>query len=317
MTAVKKIVFFNHWRNGDCFINREYVKEVINFLAGQGIEFFYAHNNHRSLLEDIDCTQLTINDIPGDIHHYIRLTSNKETGTLFVNTWVGAYLGEFLPMGEHANFTTLHRIWSFIFNAIGVPMTKTYDQFLPVVDYSKFDLSRADEYLKDIQGKSMILICNGIQQSEQSNFGDMHGVVDKLSSRYPDHAFLVCHPLNIEKPNITYTDQLFGAPTGNLMQISYLSQRAYIIIGKNSGPFSYSHIHNNINDYNRTFICFSKSKISCLLGQGEYLCNSFFSDTVDDNLATDLIDQFVNHSPNLPVPKPTFALGSAPGLIEF
>jgi hypothetical protein len=314
---IKKITFFNHWRNGDCFINREYVKEIINHFKGQGIEFEYAHNNHRSILQDLECKQLIIDNIPTHVHYNIRLAFDTNTSTLYINSWVGCYIGEYFPIGEHVNFVILHKIWAAIFNAIGITMTKSFDQYFPVIDYSKFDLNQANDYINRIQGKPMVLICNGVQQSGQSNFGDMHGVVDELSSRYPNHEFLVCHPLNIEKPNVTYTDYLFGAPYGNLVQISYLSQRAYIIVGKNSGPFSYSHLQANINNHDRTFICFSTSMTSCLLGQGKFFCNSFFSDTIDTGLATELISQFVNYRPSFPVLKPTFALGEAPGLVKF
>jgi hypothetical protein len=39
-------VFFNHWRNGDSFVNKAYVKQIIE--SHPGCEYFYAHQHHEN-----------------------------------------------------------------------------------------------------------------------------------------------------------------------------------------------------------------------------------------------------------------------------
>ena len=46
-----KVIFFNQWRNGDCFLGKEYVREIVNMFPD--IEFAYAHNNYPDIVGDL------------------------------------------------------------------------------------------------------------------------------------------------------------------------------------------------------------------------------------------------------------------------
>jgi hypothetical protein len=123
--------------------------------------------------------------------------------------------------------------------------------------------------------------------------GIMRNIIFELAKRFPEKQFLITHKIDVELPNVTYTDDLFNASTGNLNQIAYLSMFAKLIIGKNSGPFTYAHIKENMNNYQKTFMCFSHKMRDCLMGEGEYLANSFFSNTIDDNKAIKIITDLI------------------------
>ena len=43
----------------------------------------------------------------------------------------------------------------------------------------------------------------------------------------------------------------------------------------------------------QTFMCFSHKMRDCLMGEGEYLTNSYFSDTIDDNVAIKIISDLI------------------------
>ena len=286
-----KIVFFNQWRNGDCFINKEYVRDIISHLPDD--EFIYAHNNHPNIVSDLNCKHVTLNEIPA-INTFLPLAvSRTEPNTLYINTWVGCWIGKHLVENEHANFHRLHTMWKEIFNSLDIEMKGDYSIYLPKVDWYRFDLKECDSYLRTIIPKNLILICNGVQQSGQSSMGDMSHIIKSLASSFPDYEFLITCDIGLTMRNVRCTDDVFGGPTGNLNQIGYISQFAKLIVGKNSGPFTYAHTKTNMNNPEQTFMCFSHKMRDCLMGEGEYLTNSYFSDTIDDNVAIKIISDLI------------------------
>ena len=145
MLDVKKIVFFNFWRNGDCFINRNYVKDIIAQYSTLDVEFTYAHNNHPSILEDINCKQTTTSELPSGIGTFMKFAIDRENSILYINTWVGAYVGEFFPDKEHANYGILNRIWNQIYSTLKISFDKPIQDFYPTVDY------RSEEHTSELQ----------------------------------------------------------------------------------------------------------------------------------------------------------------------
>ena len=289
-----KIVFFNQWRNGDCFINKEYVRDIISRFPN--VEFLYAHNNHPNIVSDLNCKHVTLNEIPA-INTFLPLAvSRTEPNTLYINTWVGCWIGKHLVENEHANFHCLHTMWKEIFNSLDIEMKGDYSIYLPKVDWYRFDLKECDSYLRTIIPKNLILICNGVQQSGQSSMGDMSHIIKSLASSFPDYEFLITCDIGLTMRNVRCTDDVFGGPTGNLNQIGYISQFAKLIVGKNSGPFTYAHTKTNMNNPEQTFMCFSHKMRDCLMGEGEYLTNSYFSDTIDDNKAFNIISELITSS---------------------
>ena len=59
---MKSLIFFNQFHNGDCFVGKEYVREIMRQLPG--VEFSYAHNNHADIVKDLGCKHLGLNNIP-------------------------------------------------------------------------------------------------------------------------------------------------------------------------------------------------------------------------------------------------------------
>ena len=286
-----KIVFFNQWRNGDCFINKEYVRDIISRFPN--VEFLYAHNNHPNIVSDLNCKYITLSEIP-TIRTSMPLSfSINEPNILYINTWVGCWIGKYLKEKEHANFFCLHVMWKEIYNVLEIEIKSDYLLYLPKIDWYSFDLKDCNLYLRNIVPKNLILVCNGVQQSEQSSMGDMKNIIDFISSSFRDYEFLITHDIETSNKNVSCTDKIFGSSTGNLNQIAYISQFAKLIIGKNSGPFTYAHTKSNMNNSEQTFMCFSHKMRDCLMGEGEYLTNSYFSDTIDDNVAIKIISDLI------------------------
>jgi hypothetical protein len=286
---ITNITFFNRWRNGDCFINKEYVRDIISRYPN-GITFKYAHDKHPNIISDLNCEHVPLSSIH-PIDTLIPIAQVDDI--LYINTWVGCWIGKYLRERDHANFHCLHDMWKEFYQALNLEMKGDYSYYHPSIDFQKFDLTEADNYLSRVDTKEIILVCNGFQQSEQSSMGIMRNIIFELAKRFPEKQFLITHKVDVELPNVTYTDDLFNASTGNLNQIAYLSMFAKLIIGKNSGPFTYAHIKENMNNYQKTFMCFSHKMRDCLMGEGEYLANSFFSNTIDDNKAIEIITDLI------------------------
>ena len=298
---ITNITFFNRWRNGDCFINKGYVRDIINRYP-HGIKFKYAHDNHPNIVSDLNCEHVPLSAI----HPIGTFTPLAQVeNTLYINTWVGCWIGKHLKEKDHANFYCLHDMWKEFYQALNLEMKGDYSHYHPSIDFIKFDLTDANNYFLRLKAKEFILICNGVQQSEQSSMGDMRNIIFELATRFQEKDFLITHKVDVELPNITYTDDLFNSPTGNLNQISYLSQFTKLIIGKNSGPFTYAHIKENMNNYQKTFMCFSHKMRDCLMGEGEYLANSFFSNTIDDDKAIEICENLIQYPSYANYKKPT------------
>jgi len=292
---INNIIFYNFEKNGDCFVNKGYVKEIMQHL--HDVSFSYVHDRHESIIADLDCRFIRSNQIPREIDSSKKCILHEDSGTLFMNTWIGAWIGTFLVHGQHANFPLLHKAWSEYLKILDIPIKEDFFEYAPEIDYSRFDLSQADSYLQKVNGKPLVVICNGIQQSGQSSMGTMEKAIGYIAQKFSDHEFAVTYKLkNLNLPNITYTDDLFNGSEGHMNQISYIARQAKLIVGKNSGPFTFCHTKEMMSDPNKTFLTFNHRLTDALMGDGEYYANSFFSHTVDNNVAAQIIEHLLTNN---------------------
>ena len=141
---MKRIVFFNQFHNGDCFVGKGYVADFMEQLPD--VEFAYAHNNHPDIIKDLKCEQLQLGNIP-PMDRMTKVGQSPDGETIYVNTWVGCWQGQMFPFGEHINFSRLHEIWREYYKHFNLDFTEEPDYYLPEIDYSAFDLSRSIEFL--------------------------------------------------------------------------------------------------------------------------------------------------------------------------
>jgi hypothetical protein len=303
---VKKIIFFNQWRNGDCFIGKEYVRDIISRFPN--VEFAYAHDNYPTIVSDLKIPHMRLSEIP-QIGMFVPVAYDNET--LYINTWPGCLIPKYMGEKEHANFKRLQNMWNDVYATLNIEMNGDYQNYLPRIDWDCYDLEDAKEYINRIKGKKLIVFCNGQQQSLQSSMGDMRNVIHTLAKEHEDYEFLVTDELDFDLPNVTYCGTstrdmnasivIFGPMTvGSLNKIAYITKFADLIVGKNSGPFTFSHFKENIDDRSKTFLCFSHVMKDCLLGEGDYYCNSYFSDTVSDNKAIEILQNLISASHKKP-----------------
>jgi hypothetical protein len=254
----------------------------------------YAHGNHASIIADLDVKHLTLDQIP-DIDRMTRVAENKETDTTYINTWVGCWQGTLFPFGEHINFIRLHSIWREYFKHLNLQFIEDPNYYLPKINFDKFDVTPADAWYDDQGHRPTILICNGPANSGQSRASDLTQCITELSKILPDVNLVVTHRVAAQGTNIYFTDDIFTGIESDLNQIAYLAKGADIIVGKNSGPFSYcQNAHNLMND-TITFVNLSLLPTDCPSGGGIYKARCVHTAEINDQRIASIIAFIFNY----------------------
>jgi hypothetical protein len=284
---MKKIVFFNQFHNGDSFIPKGYIKAICQALPD--VDFEYYHQNHPDIIRDLPVRYVPIQQLP-NITQMTRVAESEDKQTVYINTWVGCWQGALFPHGEHINNQRLHTIWSKYFEYLKLPIGAPED-YLPEIDFSAFDTDAAAHFVQDSQARNekIVIFANGSANSGQSRAGDFRSVVERLAKDYPGTRFLLTASIDsLSAPNIYYANEVIPLAS-NLNQIAYVSQFSEMIIGKNSGPFTFCQFKSNLLDPDRTFFNFSILPTDCPSGGSRYLARCLFSPVTDDNRIYELI----------------------------
>jgi len=309
-------IFFNMFRNGDLFVVREFVRNVIRQIPQYN--WHYAHGNHKDSLIDLPCMYIPMphfyevcesvgcksHDISDLIPKYkplhpgepVRFLSNNSP--LYINTWAGCWHGSKFPLGCYPNMHNLLDIWGAIseilFQKTGniVSFNNSIVDYFPTVDYSFFNTEVVNQAVVKINGfDKKILIANGRSLSGQSQLdvNVLNNVIADLSNKYPYIAFITTTNINTNNQNIFCTDTLFQKDF-DLLEISYLSTFCDVIVGKNSGPFTYAHTKTNIMNDSKIFVSFSNlARDNLLYDVSTAKCQFIHSSELDSNKVTSVL----------------------------
>lgn len=260
-----KIIFYNHYHNGDIHVSRSFVNNIskkIKLISN--IDIFYSHKNSDYLLKDLD-----IKYLPNYIQNFKSINRDMLLDkTLSINTWYGSFNKMYLK--EHfITFDCLYFLFDdickdrfgFSLSDLGHPKI-----FLPQIDYSYFDTKNIDKFFNNFKNTKKILIANCKCMSAQCKYFDMIPIVKKLSKIYPDYIFLVTNPeenRNIGNcKNVFMTPNIIQKSNGcDLNENSYISTFCDVIIGRASGPYTFSIVSDNLYR-DAIFLCFYNKNIN-------------------------------------------------------
>jgi hypothetical protein len=256
------ILFYNFFHNGDLFNSKAFVNEIMEQIP---VSFFYVHGKNPKILQDLNLTQLGLGQVfpvtDNDTKHKVIVAENAT----LVNTWIGAY---FEPDGE-CTLRFSYNMYKSIYNDLNkiygsnLSLDDNIVNYFPSVDFSKFDLKRIDDYITQNTNKK-VLVCNGPALSNQCSYnGDMRDIIKTLADFYPNVSFICTHKYYCDVPNIIFTDDITAISDCDLNEISYISKFCDVIIGRSSGPFSFSCTKENINDGTKAFVCFGDRITDC------------------------------------------------------
>lgn len=234
----RTLVLQNRHRSGYTFLAREYLRYL---KEKENIDLSYQSFDDEKLLRGIiDVKPITRED-------------DREEGTDYAA----------IDLPENKTYLSFHDFWK---KSIDPTLDATPEDFLTSIDFSLYDLSPAQIFLRTINRDytHKILLCNGIPMNGKSFMHDMYQVTQALAQKYPYHAFICTKKMETpEYKNIFYTDKM--NLENDLIEISYISQQCDMIIGKNSGPFRWCLTKENLQKPNKPIISFNKYADDCIL----------------------------------------------------
>jgi len=279
----KKIYLFNHFHNGDIFFSRI----LINLLKDY-YDITYYHNLNPPLLIDLDFVE-EIRGIPGNLD-----CNQNYVDQGVVNTWIGQnHMSYIHKIDNGFSFKNYMVLTEEILSKLDVPF-KSVNDMLPYVDFEKLNNTNKIKLL--IQEltkkyKKLILISNGNVESCQSINFDFTPIISHLSSNNPDVLFILTEKNNIIKDNVIFTCDITNVKP-DLLEISFISTFCDLIVGRSSGPYTYSLNKENLLNENKTFISFNHNEIESSLFNKEFVkCKFIWSNNYGEESIKNIITE--------------------------
>ncbi len=271
-----RIIFFNHYHNGDIHYSREFIKDIIRKTSAD--EYCYYHINKSNLLKDIDVAY-------GDPQNIDRQKQIIEVSdNIFINTWIGQCGAKYIT--KDCSIYSNYNMYKDIFNFLNIEIEEL-EYYLPSINYDKLDTINIEDFLSKNKNKK-ILICNGSVLSGQCPNFSFDQIIFDLSLDFPNIDFILTNKINISNFNIFFTDNIINIPLSDLNEISYLSTKCDIIVGRASGPHAFTHIKENYNNINKTYISFADKIL-----EGNWYssdkCKQIWSNNYDESLIKETI----------------------------
>lgn len=257
---INKIVFFNHFHNGDIHLSRELIKHFIKLFPD--CKYVYGHNNSDRLLLDISNLQIDHN-----IHQSINAYTTGifiQSQTLYVNTWIGAENKKFLC--HDCVYPSIYDLLNYYCETLQLEKLGLSEKYIPNINFSYYDINPIDQHFKYNIVDKNIFIVNGQCHSGQCQISiDFVSLITSLSSSYPNYHFYVSNfePQLLNIPNVFMTDKIIDQSilNNNLNETAYITTFCDIIIGRPTGAWTFALNQTNFNK-NKTFISLVNQNIS-------------------------------------------------------
>lgn len=276
----ENVYFFNNYHNGDVFYSKEFVKDIKSKI---GKNHYYIHNNDFSILKDMNIEQIKKSTPKNDIS-VLQIEND-----IYINTWIGQQQSKYLSTG--CNLNANYNIFCDIYEQLNIEINQI-EYYIPSVDFQKVQTLNINNFINS--NKKYILICNNNVHSDQSENFNFDPIIDYLSTVYPDLMFIISNNTNLNKNNI-FNFSNIGGITNNLLEISYISTKCDVIIGRASGPYCFTHIKENIKNSNKIFIGFSYGEAeSKWVSDNNCQAKQYWSNNFDDLSIKNFINNILN-----------------------
>ena len=277
---IENVYFFNNYHNGDVFYSKEFIKDIINKI---GKNHYYIHSNDFSILKDVNIDQIRKPTPKNDIS-VIQIGDD-----LYINTWVGQQQAKHLDENG-CNLNANYNVFCDIYDQLNIKINPI-EYYIPKVDFKKVETKNIDEFIQS--NKKYVLVCNNNVWSGQSENFNFYPIIDYLSNIYSNLVFIMTNDIFLIKDNVVNVDDIIGF-NKNLLEISYLSLKADVIIGRASGPFCFTHIKDNMENENKIFIGFSyKERESKYVADENCQSKQYWYNMFDNNSIINNIDKIL------------------------
>lgn len=239
---MKNLIFFNYYNNGDIHVSREFIKDILNKTNFNNPTYF--HKNSFKILQDININYNNILTTNFDNNKLFYDDSNN----IYINTWFHHNFGhKFYKCtleSLYYNFTEIYKFLNIKLEDISF--------YIPKIDFSKFNVLHVDCFFDNNDYDNYVFISNGNTLSSQSNNMNLNYNVYDLSKRYKKSLFILTEKmsgyefLKSECDNVILSKDIIKSTEFDLNENSYLSTKCDIIIGRNSGPYIFSMVVENV-----------------------------------------------------------------------
>ena len=287
---VNNLIFYCHYGNGDLFISREFVKDIMNLIPAS--HYYYAHAKNPRMFADIPALHYTkILD-----SYQMRSRCAKIGSDILINTWLGVD-STFVTNANSCSILNAYKMFNLILHNLGYPyLTDSLDTYLPTIDYDYFDVEPVNKFLKSI-ASPLVLITNCNAQSGQAENFDMTNVIQKLCDTNKNIIFMVTDPINVNASNYITTGEITNSRDGfDLNEISYLSKFTNLLVGRSSGAQIFTMTRENCMDASKTFLSFTYRIESAHIVWEAPKINAkvFWSNATNDKDVYNIIHRVVN-----------------------
>ena len=290
VTPKKKVLFYNNWHNGDVHMSRSYVLDLMNLLGD--CDYYFHHKNDQKLLADITSLRTVPEMIDADVR---------------INTWIGQYHFQGMSILEKAqnksvflgcNFPHYYAVMSQVYDELGLGQEiKSIEYYIPDIAFEKFDIKNIDVFFSTRHQPS-VLICNNVVMSGQAPAVDFDTIVVRLADRFPQINFILTNSevRRIAKNNVFYCVDIINSlvKINDLNEVSYISTYCKIIVGRSSGPYSFSITRKNIKSKKFFCICYFKKNAWTL---GSQIDVKWTNESTADTLLS-MLSELVNECIN-------------------
>ncbi len=249
MDKVSNVIFFNFYNNGDIHISRNYIKIMMERLKGkvEG-QFYETHKNNPYILSDIEGLShlpiqvLSQNPVPYNVPYYLDSSRN-----LFINTWAGQDHCRKNPKEKKCTFPFITDNYNMILEDLGLDtIDVNIVDIFPSLDYNKFKIHNIDSHFVGTD-RHHVLVCNGDTMSGQCENFDFNPIIERLSDKHKDIDFVMTNHSDkkIERENVVYSEDIIMSDSCDLNETAYLSTFCGVIVGRISGPHTFSFVKEN------------------------------------------------------------------------
>jgi hypothetical protein len=232
-------------------------------------KYYYAINKTRTnekVLKDLD-----INIIDFEPIHVESELYKIEGNNLYINTWIGCYLGMY-KKEIICDLKNLHDMFIIIYEKLNINI-ESIEYYIPMIDFNKVEKNHIDKFV--FNTKKKILISNGNVRSNQASNINLKPLILELS-KYKDYIFILTDDSDrLLVDNIFYTNDIIKSDDCDLLEISYLSTKCDIIIGRSSGPYTYCMVKENFYNVDKLFIGISYNERESIWFS-DVLCKQYF-----------------------------------------
>lgn len=265
--------FYNRYHNGDIHYSRNFVKDIISKTKFN--KYNYLHQNNNRLLLDIP--NLKISNWNNNIlSEEINEMDIYKLNDIYINTWMGKKNREFV--NEFGlDFKSEYESFKSIYNKLNIRL-ENVEYYIPSIDYSYYNIDQVNKFIDKHKDKIKVLISNGEFLSNQSGKIDFDKIINKLLKLYSNIVIILTNKSEIKSDRVFFTDDINNTKS-DLNEISYLSTKCDLIIGRSSGPFTFCVVKDNRNKF---FIDFCKDYQSVFC---DYFTNYLWSNDYENSLS--------------------------------